>query len=305
VSITVKNISKMYGAQAALNSVSFEVGKGQVVGLLGPNGAGKSTMMKILAGYIPPTSGQAFVNDLSVVEQSLEVRKTAGYLPEHNPLYLDLYIYEYLQLVAGMYGIKNVRSTVENTIGITGLTPERSKKIGQLSKGYRQRVGLAQALLHNPSVLILDEPTAGLDPNQLADIRQLIREVGKEKTVILSTHIMQEVEAVCSNVIIVNKGQIVAHDTPGNIRRQAQLSSQWQVEVEFLDNINEQLLSQAEFAAQVQKTGNKIFSISARKSEDIRPQIFNFAVENKYTIIGMQQQQKQLEDIFRELTGNT
>jgi ABC-2 type transport system ATP-binding protein len=213
VSIQVNNLSKKYGQQLALDSISFSIPSGEVVGFLGPNGAGKSTTMKIITGYIPATSGDASVCGLDLVEQSLEVRKLVGYLPEHNPLYLDMYIAEYLLFAAGIAGVKNTKKALEMAIELTQLGPERNKKIGQLSKGYRQRVGLAQALIHDPKVLILDEPTSGLDPNQVVEIRNVIKNLGSEKTVLLSTHIMQEVEAMCNRVILINKGKIVADDS--------------------------------------------------------------------------------------------
>src|SRR3954469_3536527 len=213
MSIKVNQITKLYGEQKALDDVSFEAGSGQVVGFLGPNGAGKSTMMKIITCFIPQTSGTASVCGFDVTEDSIEVRKNVGYLPEHNPLYLEMYVREYLEFIAGLHKIKNVRTRIAEMIETTGLQVEQKKKIGALSKGYRQRVGLAQALIHDPKVLILDEPTSGLDPNQLTEVRNLIRSLGKEKTVVLSTHIMQEVEAICDKVIIINKGKIVANES--------------------------------------------------------------------------------------------
>ncbi|MBP5240303.1 MAG: ATP-binding cassette domain-containing protein [Bacteroidales bacterium] len=210
MSIIVENVSKIYGTQHALNNVSFSIGEGEIVGLLGPNGAGKSTIMKIITCFIPPTSGNVTVYGHSIFEAPLEIRRLIGYLPEQNPLYTDMYIREFLRFIAGVHKLDNINERVEDIIGITGLSPEANKKIGQLSKGYRQRVGLAQALIHDPKILILDEPTTGLDPNPLTEIRSLIREVGKTKIVILSTHIMQEVEAVCSRSIIINHGHIVA-----------------------------------------------------------------------------------------------
>src|SRR3954469_12040081 len=213
MSIIVNNITKLYGQQKALNNVSFEVKSAEIVGFLGPNGAGKSTMMKILTCFIPQSSGSATVCGFDVSEQSLEVRRNVGYLPEHNPLYLDMYVKEYLEFIAGLHQLKNVKARIAEMIEMTGLQVEQKKKIGALSKGYRQRVGLAQALIHDPKVLILDEPTTGLDPNQLEEIRNLIRSLGKEKTVVLSTHIMQEVEAICDKVIIINKGKIVANES--------------------------------------------------------------------------------------------
>jgi ABC-2 type transport system ATP-binding protein len=302
MSILAAYVSKYYGAQAALNRVSFEVQRGQVVGLLGPNGAGKSTMMKILAGYIPPSSGEAFVNGFNVAAQPLQAKQVVGYLPEHNPLYLDMYVAEFLEFTAGIYGLgKNTAARVKHVVELTGLVPERRKKIGQLSKGYRQRVGLAQTLLHNPEVLILDEPTAGLDPNQLTAIRQLIKDVGKEKTVMLSTHIMQEVEAMCGQVIIISKGCIVAHDTPERVRQQAAGGANV-VEVEFLEEVNEDIFTNADFAAHVEKTAPRSFSITAKNNEDIRPKIFQLSVSNSITIVKIQQKEKALEEIFRTLT---
>lgn len=218
MSISVQNITKLYGTQTALNNVSFEVGKHEIVGFLGPNGAGKSTMMKILTCYIPPDQGRAAVMGFDVASASLDVRKHIGYLPEHNPLYLDMYVKEFLSFTASLFNIQNASKRVKELVGMTGLEREQHKKIGMLSKGYRQRVGLAQALIHDPAVLILDEPTTGLDPNQLEDIRSLIRHLGKEKTVMLSTHIMQEVEALCNKVIIINQGEIVAQDTTDKLK---------------------------------------------------------------------------------------
>lgn len=219
MSIKVNNITKLYGAQKALNNISFEIGTNEIVGFLGPNGAGKSTMMKILTCYIPPTEGSATVCGFDTNNQSIEVRRQIGYLPEHNPLYLDMYVKEFLEFIGGLYKIKNSKERVKEMIEATGLQVEQNKKIGALSKGYRQRVGLAQAMIHDPKVLIMDEPTTGLDPNQLEEIRGLIKKLGKEKTVMLSTHIMQEVEAVCDRVIIINKGEIVANDTTETLQK--------------------------------------------------------------------------------------
>ncbi|MDR3188122.1 MAG: ATP-binding cassette domain-containing protein, partial [Prevotellaceae bacterium] len=294
---------KYYGAQAALDHVSFEVGRGQVVGLLGPNGAGKSTMMKILAGFIPPSSGEAFVGGFNVAKQPLQARRMVGYLPEHNPLYLDMYVGEFLEFVAGVYGLqKELPKTVDDAIALTGLSREAHKKIGQLSKGYRQRVGLAQALLHKPEVLILDEPTAGLDPNQLSEIRQLIVREGREKTVILSTHIMQEVEAMCDRVIIISEGKIVAQGTPQHVRQQA-LGAANAVEVEFLEEASAEVFAQVSGVARAEKIAPRTFLLTARGAEDIRPAIFQRSVKENITILKIvQRQEKALEEIFRDLT---
>ncbi|MDR1023043.1 MAG: gliding motility-associated ABC transporter ATP-binding subunit GldA [Prevotellaceae bacterium] len=305
MSIKVADVSKFYGAQAALNHVSFEVERGQVVGLLGPNGAGKSTMMKILAGFIPPSSGEAFVGGFNVAAQPLQARKIVGYLPEHNPLYLDMYVSEFLAFVAGVYGLKKAsQKAVGDAIEVTGLSREVHKKIGQLSKGYRQRVGLAQALLHKPDVLILDEPTAGLDPNQLSEIRQLIVRVGKEKTVMLSTHIMQEVEAMCGRVIIIKEGKIVAHDTPQRVRQQASEVVNT-VEVEFMEEVSKAIFEQVGGVACVEEIAPRTFLLTANGAEDIRPAIFQLSVKEKITILKIQRQEKPLEEIFRDLTAQS
>ena len=302
MSIKVADISKFYGAQAALDHVSFEVERGQVVGLLGPNGAGKSTMMKILAGFIPPSSGEAFVGGFNVAKQPLQARRVVGYLPEHNPLYLDMYVREFLEFVAGVYGLKkNLRKIVDNAVEATGISREAHKKIGQLSKGYRQRVGLAQALLHTPGVLILDEPTAGLDPNQLAEIRRLIVWEGREKTVILSTHIMQEVEAMCDRVIIICEGKIVANDTPAHVRQQV-MGAQNAVEVEFLEAVSCDIFEQVAGVARAEEIAPRTFRLTARGAADIRPAIFQLSVQKNITILKIQRLEKALEDIFRALT---
>lgn len=306
MSIKVRDICKMYGQQAALSHATFEVKQGQVVGFLGANGAGKSTMMKILAGFIPPTSGEALVNDISVTQHPLTTKKMVGYLPEHNPLYLDMYIAEYLSFVAALYDLDKtvVPKNVQKVMDITGLLPEKTKKIGQLSKGYRQRVGLAQALVHNPQVLILDEPTSGLDPNQLTEIRQLIANVGKEKTVMLSTHIMQEVEALCNHIVIVDKGKIVANDTPQNVQKRAMSANFAPIEVELLKPVDVSLW-QTNFAERVESLSNNILLVYAKSNEDIRPHIFNFVVQQGWTLLGMKQQESHLEDVFRTLTTHS
>ena len=260
MSIKVENIIKEYGTQRALDDVSFEVHSGEVVGFLGPNGAGKSTMMKILTCYLPCTSGKAWVSEFDVEEQSMEVRKNIGYLPEHNPLYLDMYVKEYLGFIADLHKLSNTNIRVKEIIETTGLHLEQNKKIGALSKGYRQRVGLAQALIHDPKVLILDEPTTGLDPNQLEEIRGLIKEVGKEKTILLSTHIMQEVEAVCNRVIIINKGRIVANDST-DVLQQSSVASSFSIIVEFDKQVAEELLLDiAEVLSVEHEQGNKSVS---------------------------------------------
>lgn len=303
MSIIVKNISKFYGKQKALDNVSFEIKSGEIVGFLGPNGAGKSTMMKIITGFIPANEGEVFVNDFSARDNSLEVRKVVGYLPENNPLYLDMYVKEYLSFVASLHlPKKEIRHRVKNIIQLTGLTVEQNKKIGALSKGYRQRTGLAQALIHNPDVLILDEPTTGLDPNQIVEIRNLIGQIGKEKTVMLSTHIMQEVEAICDRIIIVDKGKIVADETPDSIKdtKGDQLMT---IVVEFDREIKKELLKKIEGSLKIEHHKENIWLVQSEANNDIRSNIFNFAVENKFTVLSMQKQEKSLEEVFKMLTS--
>lgn len=303
MSIEVKNISKLYGEQKALNNVSFKINTGEVVGFLGPNGAGKSTMMKIITGFIPPTNGEVFVEGIDAIEDSLKVRGLIGYLPEHNPLYLDMYIKEYLEFVAGIYKLKNKKQRVNDIIALTGLEIEKHKKIGTLSKGYRQRVGLAQALIHDPKVLILDEPTSGLDPNQIVEIRNLIAKVGKEKTIMLSTHIMQEVEAICDKIIILNKGQIVANDDTETVQKQTTDNTQV-VHVEFNSDVQQEKLSSIEGVAIAKQLKPKHWIIEAQSKTDIRESIFKFAVAHNITVLSMQQKEKSLEEVFQELTKN-
>lgn len=302
MSVQVHSVSKFYGAQKALNQVSFEIKPGEVVGFLGPNGAGKSTMMKIITGFLKPSEGAVTVCGFDVTQNSFEIQKLIGYLPEHNPLYLDMYVKEYLKMVAGLYKLKNSESRIKEVIAQTGLTPESHKKIGALSKGYRQRVGLAQALLPNPKVLILDEPTTGLDPNQIIEVRELIRKVGEEKTVMLSTHIMQEVEAVCQRIIIINKGVIVAqgesaHVLTGNQQQQI-------IEIELNTNINTDDLQKLTGVTSIQHASPGHYVISADEGIDVRTQIFNFAVANGIVLLGMSRRESHLEDVFHQLTHN-
>lgn len=300
MSILTQNITKVYGTQKALDNVTFEVPSGQIVGFLGPNGAGKSTMMKILTCYIPQTEGRAEVCGFDVVTNPIEVKQQVGYLPEHNPLYLEMYVKEYLAFCASIHGLgKQADKLVKDMIDKTGLGPEQHKIIGTLSKGYRQRVGLAQAMIHNPKVLILDEPTSGLDPNQLVDIRELIRNLGKEKTVMLSTHIMQEVEAVCDRVIIINKGQIVADKSIGDIQHQGNKSV---VSVEFDKVVSDKRLKTIPGVERVKATGQNTWLLEGKLDTDLRPAIFNFAVENGLAVLTLQKEEQSLEETFQNLT---
>lgn len=301
MSIIVENITKLYGEQKALDNVSFTIKSGEIVGLLGPNGAGKSTLMKIVTCFIPPTSGNITVYGNDIFENSLEVRKKVGYLPENNPLYLDLYVKEYLEFVAGIYKLKNKKDRVSEMIGLTGLEIEQHKKIGALSKGYRQRVGLAQAMIHDPDVLILDEPTSGLDPNQLVEIRNLIKEISKEKTIMLSTHIMQEVEAICSRSIIIDKGCIIADDKTSNLS--ARSAGSQVLKVEFNKSVSTSLLKAIKGVKSVTKVSDNIYSIETDDS-DLREDVFQFAVKNKVAVLSLQKVEQGLEEVFQQLTKN-
>jgi ABC-2 type transport system ATP-binding protein len=306
MSIEIKNLTRLYGTQKAVDNISFHVNKGQVVGFIGPNGAGKSTTMKIITGYLPPTEGEALVNGLNTREESMEVRKIIGYLPEHNPLYTEMYVREYLNYVTGLYakqpGMKNPEKKINEAIELTGLGPESHKKISALSKGYRQRVGLAQAIIHKPEVLILDEPTSGLDPSQVVGIRNLISELGKEKTVLLSTHLMQEVEAICDRVILINKGKIVADGKPGEIKTETQADSVTLI-LEFNKIPSLDKLQGIEGVLIVKELDNNLILLEAKSTPDPRQLIFDFAVENELKVLSMQRKEKSLEEVFRELTG--
>lgn len=299
MSIVVNNITKLYGEQKALNNVSFTVNTGEIVGFLGPNGAGKSTMMKIITCYIPPTHGSVKVCGFDILEQSLDVKKQIGYLPEHNPLYLDMYVKEFLEFVGGLYKVDNIKKRVAEMIELTGLQVEQKKKIGALSKGYRQRVGLAQAIIHDPKVLIMDEPTTGLDPNQLEEIRGLIKTLGKEKTVMLSTHIMQEVEAVCDKVIIINKGEIVANESTQNLQKN---TSKQVYTVEFDASVSKNSLKSISGVREVDQIGENTWKISSTEDRDIRKEIFDFAVQNKLSVLTLNKEEQKLEDVFKQLT---
>lgn len=296
MSIQVENITKTYGEQHALKNVSFTIEKGEIVGFLGPNGAGKSTMMKILTTFLPASEGVAIVNGFEVNKDDISVKKSVGYLPEHNPLYLDMYVREYLLFNAGIYNIP--KTEVENVIEKTGLMPEANKKIGQLSKGYRQRVGLANALLHDPEVLILDEPTTGLDPNQLIEIRQLIKNVGKEKTVLLSTHIMQEVEAICDRVIIINKGEIVLDKKLKDLKN----NKQQIIEVEFDYRVEEVALQKLPKIEKIENTVGFVYQLYFETEQDMRGKVFDFAHDNGLKILQLHQKNTTLEKLFSELT---
>jgi ABC-2 type transport system ATP-binding protein len=297
MSIAIINISKSYGTQKALDAISFTINKGEIVGFLGPNGAGKSTLMKILTTYLTADEGSAKVNGFDVNSQQKDVQLSIGYLPEHNPLYLDLYVREYLAFNADVY--KVAKSRIEEVIQLTGLITESHKKIGQLSKGYRQRVGLANALLHNPDVLILDEPTTGLDPNQLVEIRNVIKNAGKDKTVFLSTHIMQEVEAICDRVIIIDKGKIVADK---QLEKLISESATQIIEVEFDQEINETQIATIENISSYSNIDGAIWELTFATDKDMRPVVFDFATANGLKTLQLSQKNKNLETVFREVT---
>jgi gliding motility-associated transport system ATP-binding protein len=303
MSIVVKNLTKIYAGQKAVDAISFEINKNEIVGFLGPNGAGKSTTMKIATSYLAPTSGSVLISNLNVEENPIEVKKTIGYLPEHNPLYLDMYVHEYLHFSGRFYGLtkKYLKTRTAEVIDLCQLGAEQNKQIGQLSKGYRQRVGLAQVLLHDPSILILDEPTTGLDPNQIQEVRELIKSVSEGKTVLFSTHIMQEVEAVCDRAIVIDKGQIVAD---GSIIELQKNTSQQVIEVEFSSKVTDVLLQSFNSVVKVKNMGSNRFQLTFTTPEDIRPEFMSFVTENCLNLIGITQIQCSMEDVFASLTNS-
>jgi len=301
MTIDLQNITKLYGEQKALDQVSLSINKGEITGLLGPNGAGKSTMMKIISCFLPPSSGKAKVYGFDVMDEPLKVKAKIGYLPEHNPLYPEMYVREYLHYVAGIYKMKgNIEERIDEVIKLTGLQIEQNKKIGALSKGFRQRVGLAQSLIHDPEVLILDEPTTGLDPNQLVEIRELIKSIGKEKTVLLSTHIMQEVEAICDRVIIINNGKIVADDETSKLSKL--LGNTELIHVELNQDVDVKDLEKVSHVIAVKKTASKSYEITASTDGDTRKELFQWAVKSDVQILGMNRKDSNLEHIFQQLT---
>ncbi len=302
MSIIVQGVTKLYGEQKALNNVSFKVSTGEIVAFLGPNGAGKTTMMRIITGFIPATSGSVLVNGIDTSSDDPLIKKNIGYMPENNPLYPEMYVKEYLGFVASLYKpVDSKRKKVKDIIEITGLTAEQNKRIGSLSKGYRQRVGLAQALIHDPEVLILDEATSGLDPNQIIEIRNLIRDAGREKTILLSTHIMQEVEAICDRIIIIDKGLIVADEKKSNIYKVIKQQRQV-IHVEFDKDPEEDALKSIGNIINTRQIKKGLWYIEAEGEEDIRPVIFDFAVRNKLTVLSLKKEESNLEEVFRHLT---
>ena len=299
MSIEVTNLSKFYGEQAAVNDITFSIKKGEIIGFLGPNGAGKSTTMKMITGFIPASEGTIKVCGKEVSVDAIETRKHIGYLPENNPLYLDMYVKEYLEFVGKIYKLKNVRDRVKEMIQLVGLEVEQNKKIGMLSKGYRQRVGLAQAIIHNPDVLILDEPTSGLDPNQLVEIRDLIRRIGKEKTVMLSTHILQEVEAICDRVIIIRQGKLVADNLASNL----QVATDTQVVyAEFDGAISKQVLSKIPGVSKLEQVNSSTYLIESESIDDLRKTVAQFAQQNNLLVLTLRTEEKSLEEVFKRLT---
>lgn len=301
MSIQVTELSKVYGEQRAVDAISFELKKGEITGFLGPNGAGKSTTMKMITGFLPPSSGTATVCGFDVVSQSLEVRKRVGYLPESNPLYYDMYLTEFLGFVAGIHKMgKEGAKRIDEVIGLTGLQPERNKKIGALSNGYKQRVGIAQALLHDPEVLILDEPTTGLDPNQLADIRQLIKTLGASKTVILSTHIMQEVEAICDRAIIINQGKIIADDRLAALQQHS--GNNGYLLVSFAEPVSAADLEKIGGVNNIIKKDEQHWQLFSSQVDELRKNLLQIALINNWNILSLQSNSQSLESIFRDLT---
>jgi len=301
MSVIVEDLVKTYGSQNAVDHISFEAKKGRILGFLGPNGAGKTTTMKMITGYLVPTSGKVKVCDIDVVEEPLAAASKIGYLPENNPLYTEMYVKEYLAFVGGLHKISNVRAKVDEMIELTGLQREQHKRIHQLSKGYRQRVGLAQAMIHNPEVLILDEPTSGLDPNQLAEIRQLIKQLGQEKTVIFSTHIMQEVKALCDSVVIIDRGQIVANDLIGDLEKR--ITGKVAVTVQFDKDCTLKDLARIEGVLDVESLGGQKYKCTSDAEVDIRPGIFQFAVRTNLVILELRKETFSVEKVFQKLTN--
>ena len=303
MSITISNLTKNYGAQKAIDNISFNAANNEIVGFLGPNGAGKSTTMKIVTGYLRADSGNVMINGTDINTNSLETKKQIGYLPEGNPLYYEMYVREYLGFIAELHKIKTgIKKRIEEVIDLTGLRIESNKKTGQLSKGYKQRVGLAAALIHNPNVLILDEPTSGLDPNQIIEIRQVIKDLGKNKTVLFSSHILQEVESICDRVIIINKGNIVADDTLSNLRL-SNKSSHILI-VQFSEKIDSQILLNIDVVQKIEEEDPFIYKIQTLDSETLKKQILKLSLENNLNILSLRSETKSLEDVFRNLTGN-
>ncbi|HMH32667.1 MAG TPA: gliding motility-associated ABC transporter ATP-binding subunit GldA [Puia sp.] len=302
MSIEVRSLTKNYGEQKAIDNLSFKVGQGEIVGFLGPNGAGKSTTMKILTGFIAANSGDALVCGINVKAQPLETKKKIGYLPEANPLYQDMYVREYLDFVADVHQVKNKKQQIESVIKTVGLTAESRKKISQLSKGYRQRVGLAAALIHDPEVLILDEPTSGLDPNQIIEIRDVIRSLGKHKTVLFSSHILQEVEAICDRVIIINKGILVADDQLSHLQNK---NSRNIIRVSFKEPLESTLLEKMRAVQSVSKIDDHQWDIETKEPEEVKKQLLELALQNNLNIVSLQSENQSLEDVFRSLTTTT
>jgi ABC-2 type transport system ATP-binding protein len=303
MSITISNLTKNYGTQKAIDNISFNAANNEIVGFLGPNGAGKSTTMKIVTGYLRADSGNVMINGVDINTNSLETKKQIGYLPEGNPLYYEMYVREYLGFIAELHSIKTgIKKRIEEVIDLTGLRIESNKKTGQLSKGYKQRVGLAAALIHNPNVLILDEPTSGLDPNQIIEIRQVIKNLGKNKTVLFSSHILQEVESICDRVIIINKGNIVADDTLSNLRL-SNKSSHILI-VQFSEKIDSQILLNIDVVQKIEEEDPFIYKIQTLDSEALKKQILKLSLENNLNILSLRSETKSLEDVFRNLTGN-
>ena len=301
MSIKVDHVVKLYGTQTAVNKISFEVKSGEIVGFLGPNGAGKSTTMKMITGYIAPDAGQIQVCGILVEGEAIATKQKIGYLPESNPLYLEMYVREYLDLMAGLHQIKNRQERIEEVIKLTGLSSEAHKEIGQLSKGYKQRVGLAAALIHDPAVLILDEPTTGLDPNQIIEIREVIRNLGKYKTILFSTHILQEVEALCDRVIVINKGTIVADDKLENLLGTKEIS---RIRLQLKENANPKLLENIHGVLAVEQIDSQNWILETHDAEKLSKELIGFTLQHSLNIVSLQTQTRRLEDIFRELTGN-
>jgi ABC-2 type transport system ATP-binding protein len=302
MSIQISNLTKTYGSQKAIDNITFNAGKNEIVGFLGPNGAGKSTTMKIVTGYMRADSGAVLINGIDVNRQPLEIKKKIGYLPESNPLYYEMYVREYLGFVAELHEIKkNVNNRIDEVIEITGLQIESNKKTGQLSKGYKQRVGLAAALIHNPDVFILDEPTSGLDPNQIIEIRQVIKDLGKNKTVLFSSHILQEVESICDRIVIINRGHIVADDSLANLKLSN--NAQHIVIVEFAEEINPQIFSDIDGIKNFEQINNSELKFQTSDPEKVKKLIFQISLENNFNILSLKSETKSLEEIFKKLTG--